>query len=49
MNGQIVRELGASFVVAIPKKKGGLSIKDFRPISLIRSLYKILAKVLPIA
>lgn len=28
------------------KKEGASSIKDFRPISLIGSLYKILAKVL---
>lgn len=27
-------------------KRGAMSIKDFRPISLIGSLYKILAKVL---
>lgn len=38
--------MGASFTVLIPKKVGVLSIKDFRPISLIGSLYKILAKVL---
>lgn len=37
---------GASFIVLIPKKDGALSIKDFWPINLIGSLYKILAKVL---
>lgn len=30
----------------IPKKSGAVSIKDFRPISLIGSVYKILARVL---
>lgn len=45
-NGVLVRELGASFIVLIPKKHGALPIKDFRPISLIESIYKILAKVL---
>lgn len=38
--------LGVFFIVLILKKKGALPIKDYRPISLIGSLYKILAKVL---
>lgn len=38
--------MGASFVALIPKKDVAASIKDFRHISLIGSLYKILAKVL---
>ena len=45
-NGVLVRELGASFLALIPKKHGALSVKDFRPISIIGSIYKILAKVL---
>ena len=45
-NGNITGELVASFIALIPKKEGAISIKDYRPISLIRSLYKILAKVL---
>ena len=45
-NGVITRELGASFIALIPKKHGAISIKDFLPISLIGSLYKIVAKVL---
>lgn len=35
-----------SFIALIPKKEGAISIRDFQPISLIGSLYKILAKVL---
>ena len=30
----------------IPKKVNAINIKDFRPISLVGSLYKLLAKVL---
>ena len=39
-------DLGATFIALIPKREGPISIKDFRPISLIGNLYKILAKVL---
>ena len=46
VNGVIPKELGGSFIVLIPKKDRVISIKDFRPISLIGSLYKILSKVL---
>ena len=35
-----------TFLVLIPKKKGARDIQDFRPINLVGSLYKILAKVL---
>ena len=45
-NGAIAKELGVSFIALIPKKEGAISLRDFRPISLIGSLYKILAKVL---
>lgn len=44
-NGQIIGEMGASFIALIPKE-GAISIKDFCPISLIGNLYKILGKVL---
>ena len=36
----------ASFTVLLPKKSMSRRISDFRPISLITSLYKIIAKVL---
>lgn len=38
--------IGASFIALILKKVGAYYIKDFRPISLISCIYKILAKVL---
>ena len=44
--GKLSKGMGASFIVLIPKKAGELTIKDYRPISLIGSIYKILAKVL---
>ena len=44
-SGVIVGELGASFISLIPKKDGAASIKAYMPISLIGSLYKILAEV----
>ena len=42
---KFVRSLNATFLVLIPKK-GNVDIKDYRLISLLGSLYKILAKVL---
>ena len=40
------RSLNASFLTLIPKKCNAVSIKDFRPISLVGSVYKLLSKVL---
>lgn len=45
-NGHFEKSLNASFITLIPKKKGAEDIRDFRPISLIGGLYKIIAKVL---
>ena len=36
----------ATFICLIPKKVNAIRIGDFRPISLVTSLYKILGKVL---
>uniref|UniRef100_A0A2N9EUT4 Uncharacterized protein n=1 Tax=Fagus sylvatica TaxID=28930 RepID=A0A2N9EUT4_FAGSY len=44
--GTFACSLNATFVTLIPKKQSAMNIKDFRPISLIGSVYKILAKVL---
>ena len=43
---KFVRSLNATFVVMIPKKGLVEDIRDYRPISLLGDLYKILAKVL---
>ena len=40
------RSLNSTFVVFIPKKVGASDVKDFRPISLTSSIYKIISKVL---
>ena len=45
-NGKFVKSLNATFMVLIPKKAGAEALGDFRPISLVGSLYKWLAKVL---
>ena len=44
--GKFVKSLNANFLVLIPKKTGAKDLRDFRPISLLGSLYKWLAKVL---
>ena len=40
------RSLDASFLSLIPKKNNAIDVKDFRPISLVGSVYKLLSKVL---
>ncbi|WMV38581.1 hypothetical protein MTR67_031966 [Solanum verrucosum] len=40
------RSLNATFVALIPKKHGAEELKDFRPISLIGGMYKIIAKLI---
>ena len=40
------KSLNATFINLIPKKNDASNIRDFRPISLVGSVYKILAKVL---
>ena len=42
----VFRNLNATFLVLIPKKEGASDVQDFKPISLVGSLYKIIAKVL---
>ena len=41
-----LKSLNTTFLVLIPKKGGAEDIGDFRPISLLGGLYKLLAKVL---
>ena len=45
-NGKFVKSLNSTFLVMVPKKEGADDFKDFRPISLVGSLYKLIAKVL---
>jgi hypothetical protein len=44
--GRMVKGANSSFIVLIPKKKNPVKIADFRPISLIGCIYKVIAKVL---
>ena len=44
--GRFVKSLNATFLVLVPKKGGVEDLKDFRPISLVGNLYKLLANVL---
>ena len=40
------KSLNASFLALIPKKVDAMEVKDFRPISLVGGIYKIISKVL---
>ena len=43
---QFEKSLNATFITLIPKKNEAIEVKDFRPISLVGGVYKIIAKVL---
>ncbi|GKV13309.1 hypothetical protein SLEP1_g24337 [Rubroshorea leprosula] len=45
-NGRLVSGLNSSFLTLIPKKLNTGNLKDYRPISLIGCMYKLLSKVL---
>ncbi|GKV46638.1 hypothetical protein SLEP1_g53612 [Rubroshorea leprosula] len=45
-HSRLVKGLNSSFLALIPKKLSTRELKDFRPISLIGCMYKLLAKVL---
>ncbi|XP_028113957.1 uncharacterized protein LOC114312000 [Camellia sinensis] len=45
-NAKLVRGLNSSFIALIPKNENPASLNEYRPISLVGSMYKILAKVL---
>ncbi|MCH91399.1 cysteine-rich receptor-like protein kinase [Trifolium medium] len=45
-NGKLTKGLNVTFIALIPKVDSPQRLNDFRPISLLSSLYKILAKVL---
>jgi hypothetical protein len=40
--GKFVKSLNVTFISLIPKKVGVVENKDFRPISLVSGIYKIL-------
>jgi len=40
------KSLNVSFLALIPKKVDAVKVKDFRPISLVGGMYKIISKVL---
>ncbi|RVW54708.1 NADH dehydrogenase [ubiquinone] flavoprotein 2, mitochondrial [Vitis vinifera] len=46
LHGTFQRSLNFTFLLLIPKKEGIDDLRDFRPISLVGSVYKLLAKVL---
>ena len=43
---KLVRSLNTTFIVMNPKKDGAEDFKDFHPISIVGSLYKLIEKVL---
>ncbi|KAG9446327.1 hypothetical protein H6P81_012455 [Aristolochia fimbriata] len=45
-NGIKHRSIGLSIIKLVPKKEGAENVRDYRPISLISGLYKIIARVL---
>ncbi|KAK2642979.1 hypothetical protein Ddye_024742 [Dipteronia dyeriana] len=45
-DGSIVKDLNKTFIALIPKKGNPKTLSDFRPISLVGSMYKIIAKIL---
>jgi len=45
-SGKFVAILNSIFIGLIPKKGGVVNIKDFRAISLVGCMYKLLSKVL---
>ena len=45
-HNSFLKSLNSTFMVLIPKKSGAEDLGDFRPISFLGGLYKLLAKVL---
>ncbi|XXG72211.1 hypothetical protein AAC387_Pa07g1359 [Persea americana] len=46
LRGRISKEMNATFLTLIPKVPNQIELKDYRPISLVGCLYKLLAKIL---
>ena len=45
-NGKLVKGINRSFITLIPKKENPKGLAKYRPISLVGSIYKIIAKLL---
>jgi hypothetical protein len=45
-NGKLIKGINCTFIALIPKIDNPIRLNDFRPISLVGSMYKVLAKVL---
>jgi hypothetical protein len=45
-NGRLTKGVNATFIVLIPKVESPQRLNDFRPISLVGCMYKVLAKIL---
>ena len=45
-HGRFVRSLNSTFLVLVLKKGDAKDLRDYRPISLVGGLYKLLAKAL---
>lgn len=41
-NCHMVRSCNATFIALIPKRKGAMELRDYMPISLIGSVYKLI-------
>lgn len=46
VNGKVGTSMNSTFISLVPKKDRSVKVKDFRPISLVSSVYKIITKVL---
>ncbi|KAL9685869.1 hypothetical protein QQ045_023323 [Rhodiola kirilowii] len=46
LNGRLCKGLNQTYIVLIPKTKNPISLEEYRPISLVNSTYKFLAKCL---
>jgi len=45
-NGKLTRGINSTFIALIPKVESPQRLNDFRPISMVGCMYKVLAKVL---
>ena len=45
-NGRLTKGINATFIALIPKVSSPQRLNDFRPISLVGCMYKVLAKIL---